>query len=265
MVSLAILLQTTLVVSKIEDAKDSARADTALPVLQAREALPDPQIRVGLAGSIVDPDITIPAANIEPEPGELIGLLLERGVIADDPTAFSENLMLDWPTREAALEYSEHFAEYMTPGLLPAEVLAKVFTSRRTPPRVKKKIIDNLADYAAGDDGAGIRAAAQYADQEGIALDHARLKLAVESHTADGILVRLIAHCSGLAEAELRDLLRGMDGDYPLLADPGTERRPIMPDDPAHRTILGWLKAAGVVSSYPEEGHGRLRVYRYQN
>ena len=37
-----------------------------------------------------------------------------------------------------------------------------------------------------------------------------------------------------------------------------------MRDDPAHTAILGRMKVAGVVSSYPLEAEGRLRVYRHQ-
>lgn len=262
---LALLLGNELVITEVAGADESARADLAIALLHAREALPNPQLRVGLAGSIVDPGIQIPAANIQPESGKLMGLLLERGVIADDLSAFSTALMLDWPTREAAIEGSAYFADYMTPGILPADALPKLFPSTRIPPKVKINVVENLSDYAAGDDGKGVRAAARYADQERIPLDYPRMKLAVRSRADDKTLIRLIAQSPVLTDAEIRDLLRGMGGDYPLLADPGAGRRPIMPDDPAHRTILGRLKAAGVVSSYPSEGEGRLRVYRYQS
>lgn len=260
---LALLLEKDRVIAEIDDTDDSERADLAITLLGSRKALPDPKLRVWLAGSLTDPGIYIPAANIQPESGKLVGLLLERGVIADDSSAFSSALMLDWPTREAAIEGSEHFADYMTPGTLPAEALPKLFSSPRIPPKVKRNVIENLGGYAAGDDGKGVRAAARYADQMSIPLDYPRIKLAVQNRTDDKTLVRLMAKSSTLTDAEIRDLLRGMGGNYPLIADAGTER-PIMPADPAHLNILGRLKAAGVVSSYPSEGEGRLRVYRHQ-
>lgn len=261
---LAMLLQSEMSIREVEGADDSAKTELAITLLASREALSDQGLRVRLAGSLVDRGCHIPAANVEPESGNLIGLLLKRSVIADDPSAFSSELMLDWPTRESAIEGSKLFVDYMTPEILPAEELPKLFASTRIPPPVKKEVLERLVDYAAGD-SAGVRAAARYADTEGIRLDYARIKLAVQSDSEDRILVRLIAQALDLTEAEMRDLLRGMGGDYPLIADPGTGRRPSMPDDAAHRVILGRLKVAGVVSSYPSEGDGRLRVYRFQS
>ena len=261
---LASLLQKDMAIAEVDSADDSARVDLAITLLASREALSDPKLRVWLAGSLVDPGLHIPATSIQPESGKLVGFLLERGVIADDPTAFSSALMLDWPTREAAIESSEHFAQYMTPEILPAGALSKLFPSTRIPPKVKKNVLEGLVDFAVGDDGSGVRAAAWYADQEGIPLDHLRIELAVQSGIDDKTLVRLMARSIALTDEEIRDLLRGMGGDYPLIADPGTGR-PIMPDDSAHLTILERLKDAGVVSSYPPEGDGRRRVHRFHS
>jgi hypothetical protein len=260
------LLGKEKVIAEVDDADDSARADLAITLLAARDVLSDPWLRAVLAGSLVGPGIHIDAANIQPESGKLIGHLLDQGVIADGPSAFSSALMVDWPTREAAIEGSERFADFMTPETLPAEALPMLFPSTRIPPKVKETVLESLVDYAVGDDGAGVRAAARYAEQhEDVQLDHPRIALAVQSGVEDEILVRLMAHSPALSEAEIRDLLRSMGGDYSLIADPGTGRRPIMPDDSAHRTILGRLKVAGVVSSYPSEGDGRLRVHRFHS
>jgi hypothetical protein len=260
---LAVLLQKEAMIAAVDGTDDSARTELAITLLASREALSDPELRVQLAGSLVDADLHIPAENIQPEAGKLIGLLLERDVIADDPSAFSSALMLDWPTREAAIEGSEHFVDFMTPAILPAEAFPELFLSTRIPPKVKTNVLESLVDYAVGDDGEGVRAAARYAEQhEDIQLDYPRIELAVQSGVEDKSLVRLMAHSPALTEAEMRGLLRGMGGDYPLVADPGTGRRPLLPDDSAHLTILGRLNVAGVVSSYPSEGDGRLRVHR---
>jgi hypothetical protein len=261
---LGMLLGQEKVVTEVDDADDSARTDLAIRLLASREALPDPKLRVWLAGSLVDPDLHIPAENIQPESGELIGFLLERGVIADDPSAFSDALMVDWLTREAAIESSEHFADFMTPEILPAGALSELFPSTRIPPKVKETILQSLVEFAAGDDGAGVRAAAHYADQEGIQLDYMQIKLAVQAEVEDQTLVRLMAQSTALTDEEIRDLLRDMGGDYPLIADPGAGR-PLMPDNEAHLTILERLKVAGVVSSYPQEGDGHRRVHRFRS
>jgi hypothetical protein len=261
---LVLLLERDMAVTEVDGIEDSTRAELAVTVLASREALSDPQLRVRLAGSVVDPGIQIPATSIEPESGKLIGLLLDRGVIADDESAFSSALMLDWPTREAAIEDSDKFADYMTPAILPAAALPKLFASARIPPKVKKNVVENLRDYVAGDDGAGVLAAARYADHEGIPLDYPRVKLAVHFGLEDKTVVRLMAQSQMLSEEEIRGVLSRMGGDYPLIADRGTER-PSLPDDEAHHTILERLKSAGVVSSYTSEGEDRLRVYRHQS
>jgi hypothetical protein len=263
---LALLLQKDMVIAAVDGTDDSARTELAITLLASREALSDPDLRVQLAGSLVGSDLYIPAENIQPEAGNLIGFLLERDVISDDPLAFSSALMLDWPTREAAIEGSERFADFMTPAILPAKALPELFRSTRIPPKVKTNVLESLVQYAVGDDGEGVRAAAQYAEQhEDIQLDYPRIELAVQSGVEDKTLVRLMAHSPALTEAEMRGLLRGMGGEYPLIADPGTGRRPLLPDDSAHLTILGRLNVAGVVSSYPSEGDGRLRVHRFHS
>ncbi|WP_028265855.1 MULTISPECIES: YobI family P-loop NTPase [unclassified Arthrobacter] len=261
---LAILLRKDVAIAAVDGTDGSKRIALAITLLASREALSDPELRVGLASSLVDPGLHVPAENIQPESGELIGHLLERGVIADGPSAFSNALMLDWSTRESAIEGSEHFADYMSPAILPAADLPSLFASARISPNVKAAVLESLAEYAMGDDGTGVRAAARYAEQDqDIQLDYPQIQLATRSGVEDNTLVRLMAHSPALTEPEMRDLLRGMGGDYPLIADPGRER-PLLPDDSAHLTILRRLKDAGVVSSYPQEG-GRRRVHRFHS
>lgn len=262
---LANLLQrTNVIATPIDDVQDSERTALAITLLASREDLPDPSLRVQLAVSLLSPDLQIPVEDVQPEPGQLIGLLLEHKVIRDDPAAFASALLLDWPSLEAAIEASEQFVEFMTPSVLPAEYLPELFASTRIPPEVKRMVLEDLPIYAV-DHRAGLRAAARYADHLEISMDYGRIKMAISSEPGDEVVVRLLSRSSELlSDEEMRALLRDLGGDYALIAGPGPER-PALPNDQAHLSILERLRGAGVVSSYPFEGEGRVRVYRHQN
>ncbi|MDP9933707.1 hypothetical protein J2T11_000031 [Paenarthrobacter nicotinovorans] len=262
---LAALLQRTAAITMPNDGvPDSERTALAITLLASRHAIPSPTLRVQLAVSLLSPDLQLSPEDIQPEPGPLVGLLLKHEIISDDPTVFASELMPDWPTREAAIEASEHFVEFMSPATIPPETLPELFASTEIQPAIKSKILDGLLIYAV-DHPAGIRAAARYAAEMGLDLDYARIKSAAQSKPGDEVVVRLIARSSEvLSDGEIRALLLEMGGDYALIADPGPER-PTLPNDQAHRTILERQRNAGVVSSYPPEGEGRVRVYRHHN
>ncbi|MHA7199015.1 YobI family P-loop NTPase [Arthrobacter alkaliphilus] len=257
--NLATLLGHSGKVSEIEGASEPARAKLAAAILDARGPLPSQCLRANLAASLELSDV-LPATGITPESGDLIGLLIERGIIADDRSAFSDRLMIDWPTREFAISKSSHFSEFFDPMVLPGSQLPQLFGSALVPASVKLAVIGHLPAYAAAAPR-GLGPIADFALEEGIALNHAQLDVLQRGGAGSARLIGLIARSQGLPFEEMRSLLNAMGGDYATITQPGT-RQASLPDDDAHRSVLERLKEAGVVSSYSSNNwSGMLRVH----
>lgn len=99
---LAGLLEAAGAISETEAGHDAERASVALEIISARDALGSAWVRAGLARSL-SLDVPLSARQISPESGELLGLLIEYGIIADDATAFEDRL---WSTGPLARQPS---------------------------------------------------------------------------------------------------------------------------------------------------------------
>ncbi len=90
------------------------RLGVAVEVLAASHAIASTNTRVRIAASI-EPG-TIEATRITPERGDLVARLLKRRLLADDASAFSTDLMVDWVTLETTIAASKKFETFVSPG-----------------------------------------------------------------------------------------------------------------------------------------------------
>lgn len=255
---LAALLVAAGTITPDDGDPEGARTRVAIAVLNATVALPDPVLRADLADA-TNPERPLQPATITPQPGPVVGLLIERKLLADDAETFASPLVGNWATREAAIVASTGFATFMSPTILPADDLPALLDSPVVPTSIKGAVVAALTTFAPGTTTVArlTRALVNF----GAELDYARLMFLRELGAPNHAFVELLVAAS-ISDAELLAVLQSMGGNYALLADYGTPPI-VVPGDMAHRRLLERLKSVGIVSSFSKVKHtDDVRAYR---
>lgn len=237
------------------------KLEVTLAILRARRSIPSTETRVALAASLQhDP---IPTASLEPEKGDLVARLLQQGLLADDATAFTPRLMLDWTTYEAAIAASKHYASFVDPSVLSVSLIPSLLGSTTIKgPTVRNAVVDKLPDYLVGATPAQAQAVARSLNQHGWSVRSARIEALRAAGASVAELIELIAREGDkLAVEDLRALLRAMGGSYARVAE-GGRGRPTFPDDRPHRDALTRLVGTTVNKLEAEtfKGQGKRLV-----
>ena len=257
---LATLLSGVESIARTEGIDNATRRKVALELVNAGGLLSERR-RVSLARSI-DPG-TLPTSSIEPSPGSLISLLLAAGLIADDEEAFSERLMLDWETQEAAIVSSERYVDLIGPETLKPAHIAPLVRSRNIGATIRVEVLKRLDDFS-GVPKDAYQAVAESALESRISLTAAGIETVREGGATTGSVLELLVHArTQITTDEVRRTLRNLGAPYAVVADKGTQR-PQLTDTTTIRAILDRLKEAGVVSRYKAEKGGKLRAYLHQ-
>lgn len=239
----------------------SERDRLAVAVINAGRHLTSPTQRTHLVASLAL-EVYLDVANLKPESGELAGLLIEADIISDEAETFTSPFLDDWSAREHAITKSTAFATFLHPQVLPAKDLAAFFTSTRISAALKDTVLESLVEFLPAGARGAANAAGRHALARRTALSFQQLQ-ALHAGSADTTtMIDLISKATRLSDDELRGLLRQLDPPYTTIADPGTSR-PLVPDDPAHRTIVARLRAAGVISKVvPDKDGSRVSLFR---
>ena len=232
----ALLQQRKTLTARSEETPARVQAVTA--VLAASALIPDVNTRVAIAVS-ARPG-TLAAANITPEPGHLVGLLLKEGLLTPE-VAFSDGVLIDWPSYEFALTQFKRAGDFAMEGVN-VKYIARVITSSQVKLPVRRQLfsayIASLSRAAAP-----VREMRQVA--KAVVLQKWKLtNVEIEALREGGALPRDVVDImsrSLISVDELRGHLREMGGDYAAIADFGT-KRPTFPQDPAHRSVLERLE-----------------------
>lgn len=243
------------------DIAEAERARLAVAIIGARQALPTAAHRVKLAASL-ELSTPVPTTSITPERGEIVGLLIEAGLLADEELTFSSAVIPDWPTREAALIRSSGAASFMSPEVLPEADIPAFLRSTVIPQRLKDAVLSNLPNFIPGASRTSIRAMASAAAASRTDIPYPVIDQLRAAGALDESVVALLSSSSAVTLDEFRAELRVLGDPYPAIADRGTTR-PLVTDDEAHRKMLDRLKAAGIVSDHkPERGRRRVSLRR---
>jgi hypothetical protein len=213
------------------------RDELALTVVTSRDSMPSTTVRVAVAKSL-HPNQLDPA-RLDSEEGDLFARLLRARLVPDSPDLFDAGLAPDWATLEQMIAASSRFESFMMPRMVPAEHLARLFRSAAVSNGVKRRILDDAAQYLDPSTRAQGRAVAG-----AVADGRWQLRFStIDTLRAQGAyradLVRLVA-LSGeaLATVDLKQLLRSMGGEYRQLAGGGKSLRPNFPNDSGHMALL---------------------------
>ncbi|MFJ3405370.1 hypothetical protein [Promicromonospora sp. NPDC090134] len=238
------------------------RLKVAIAILAARRDI-RAIVRVSLAVSL-EPG-RIPATSIAPESGDLVARLIKKGLLADDSTAFSRDLMVDWPTYEAAIKASKKFANFVSPDLLDVSQVPILLHSTSVPTEVARAVVRNIADYLAGAKWARVQEVAKALNERRWKLGYELIEALRAAGASNEALVQLIARKGNeLDISQLKTLLRAMKAPYSQVADRG-RGRPTFNETDSHASILRRLVGDTIrrVEHKEFKGKGRqLVAYR---
>lgn len=218
--------------------------------------------RIELVASI-DWDGFIPATEIIPETGELIGSLVKAGLIADDGASYelAKNLD-DWPTKEWAIECSERTLD---PAEFVGDDALKVLQSDRISNRVKQYVASDLDSYCLSSESDELRKVVEYliAHKDFVVGGGVLRWLQGQGIDSEKIIELMAGRLSKIADQDLRNIVNALGEPYSKLLVPGGPVH--VKDRPGVRDLLDALKARkiGFVSSIsPCKSEAEYKVNR---
>jgi len=243
------VLTTAGSIETAEDVEESDKAALAKCILEAEDVLPDPDLRTRLVVSL-GLEGWLALDLIPCESGQLIGLLIAGGVVADDVDTFALALDVDWKTREFAMSKSEDFDSYMTPAQVPIGDVAPLLRSEIVPQNVKTAVLARSAEFAPDADRATLTALAQYALGRGEPVAAAELTRWALARVDAQLIVRLLGKLlPQISAAELVPVLQAIGGDYAAVST-RNGKRPKFANTESNLALVERLQQLEIASSH---------------
>lgn len=258
--SAAKLLERVETIPATNQVPDADRARLAAAILSARDSIPSADHRVNLAASLQLP-APLDTSSLSPESGQLVGLLIRAKMLADHEATFASELMVDWPTREAALAQSSQAPDFISPLSLPPQNLTQFFHSGDIPQRLKESVLSRITAFIPSADKDGVCATTEFAISIAADLQITTIDQLRESGAPDRDIVALLVDSKSVTPADISTQLRMLAEPYPAIADRGYGRK-VVPDDDIHVRLLEILRKAGIVSKHEPEKDGRAVYLR---
>ncbi len=258
--SLASFLEKRSSIEVLDPLSEESYIKLAGQILGAKDLL-TVEKRVELVASIKR-DGFIPVADIVPEKGDLIGLLIKKRLIADDELSYglAKNLH-DWPTKEYAIASSGRY-----PGSIDFvdDDIIKVISSVKIGESVKQYVVYHLDLYCEGLDQSQVRFLIDYVfEHEKYKVRPEALRWLLDRGVDSARVIVLMARIlNDMQDRDVRALVKALGNPYAqLLIRDGKLVR--ISNQKGHKELLERLKKEGSVSSFPmDEKASEYRVYR---
>lgn len=234
--------------------------DLALRILTTKEDLLSAEMRARLIESI-DLSGWLGADLVPQEHGKLVGYLIEKRIISDDAKAFDRLVKDDAQGFLFAIARSEQFTKFMTPGLVPPNILGSLFGSAENLDKVRSAVVERFVEFAAVTTLRVRIQMARYAQEHGISIPwHVVVGLAQE--TVDPVFLIGLAepHLSTVDADEILGFVQLLPEPYSFLAKVNN-KRPLISKSAPIETLLVKLRELGTVGSFASEGDMNLRVH----
>lgn len=254
---LAVLLSLTDTISDVDVVPEPQRQSLALAVVNSDGVMSDTR-KIKLVRSLKTG--VLPASLIRPVSGPLVGRLLRARLLADDAASFTERLMVDWSTQEAAIVNSRNFVELVGPDTLRASYIAPLMRSTKVSVAIQRAVLNGMTHFGAVPRGT-FQAVADNALASRVVLTASGINMVQSGGASTTSVLKLLAEADKrITVDELRQTLRSLGEPYSVIADK-SKRRPKLYDTPALRAILNRLEDAKIVARTQPEGASYLRVY----
>lgn len=234
----------------------------AVQVLSGAAVLPSPEVRADLAASLCLEQPLVPSDILQKD-GELLANLISRHLVEDGPGIFAILLPEDFPGRDAAISASPGFAGFATQEELPLDYIEHFLVSDVVPAATKDIVVERFAELTEGASPHVFTAVASHALRQSLTLSLADIQRLARGEVPAGLVVSSLQphlQASEVPEvSEVLTVLQILGGAYAELTE-RNGKHPHLPLTAHDRTLLGWLKEQGLVSSY-REVKGALRAY----
>lgn len=252
---LASLLEAAGTITGASELPDEDKRGMCEQILDASDVMPEPEVRVMLVMGLGLQE-PLPLPLVPEEGGELLGLLVEAGLLPDDAATFALASKLDWKTREILINRSENFIAYMTPAEVPVSDVASLMASAFVPAVVKDAVLTQAEDFVPTDHRAAMTALASHAlsGKTPTKLPIALVgRMATAGVQASQIVQLLVPILEELPEAPLSNILTTMGGEYAKAAT-RDGKRPKLQNTKANMALANRLKGLGMASTVVPSG-----------
>jgi hypothetical protein len=234
------------------------KVTAAVAILNASDTIAGAQDRFALAQTL-HLDHPVPAAQVQPQGGELLALLVRNGFVDDNEATFSHFHAAGWSALEPAIAVSEYFNGQVASAVVNGMV-TQVFGSAAARDKLGPQIVGRLAEFVPGNDVDALKAAGKFAADHGIALplDQVR-RVAATGQSASDITLRLLQLVGPIPPAETVAALVELGEPYSNMST-HLEAEFEVPFDDAHRAVFGQLEEAGLCKTSKKRMHDRLIV-----
>ncbi|MGH3626044.1 MAG: hypothetical protein ACRDRL_01155 [Sciscionella sp.] len=227
---------------------EAAQMNVAIDVLNAADSIPEARQRVSLTVNL-HLDHRVSPAEIKPETGDLLALLLEHDVVEDSLESFAQFRSAGWAAIEPAIGKSTKFVEFMTPELV-SDFITDLLCSHVVPRQARDQVVDNLAKYVPHDDAAALSAAGRYALTQGRPLPPDQVRRVAAATRDVNLTLRLLTASSPTPPAsEVATVLTELGEPYSCLTNRVKDEFEV-PANEEHREVFDHLKEAGLVSEF---------------
>jgi len=226
-----------------EGYKDVAldKAAVAVAVLNARAGIASPEDRVQLVRSLGLDEL--PAAQINPEEGNLFALLIEHKLVPDDAATFAHLRGGGWAAVGPAIVASTDIEAFLTPALVDGMV-ANLFATSETSSKIGQRVLGALAEFLPTEDAEALAAAAKFAVQSDTVLPLEQIRRIATTRKEANLTVQLL-HGAAPAPTDIVAVLNELGGKYSYLTSWEQEEFEV-PYDEAHRVVFKILTDANL-------------------
>ncbi|UUV32977.1 hypothetical protein NQK81_05860 [Amycolatopsis roodepoortensis] len=228
------------------DENDARCMQVAVTILNAAHVLPNPGLRVKLVLSLALDDHVDPE-EIEPEPGELLAILLEHDLVPDTLASFTRFTSAGWDALEPAIAKSSKFTQFMTPALVSGHV-EDLLLSPDVPSTIKRTVITELEQYVLGDDARALSEAGNFAVRRNFTPPWPQLRRIARVTREANLTLQLLSQASSLpSTADVIAVLGELGEPYSNLVSHTADSFSV-PNDQPHKKIFAYLKQAGAIA-----------------
>lgn len=236
-----------------DGAGEDVKREMAQQILSSAAVMPSPELRAKLLGSLGLPEPIRPE-EVPVEPGVWIGCLIEQNVILDDADSFALIQRGDWAGLEYAMKVSREIAEFISPVILPADMIIRFLDSARIADALKTAVIRRFEEFAEGGGRDVVLRMATYALDKSTPVEWGAVELAANRRVGSSVVLRLLRRfAEGVTLTRLRPILTDLGGDYPLLLE-ANGRHPRFPATPEVQALLERLQQLGTVNTVVATG-----------
>jgi len=206
-----------------EQPLEEAKIEVAETILKSVRTIPDPAMRVRLVASL-DLKAWFPLDRVQPELGQLLGLLIAAQVCADSAATFELFDTSDWPTLHHAVRRSKKFKDFMTPELLSTEMVVRLLESPDISGEVKISLLKRFDEFVPAGHRAALTAAGRVALATSTPLGARQIR-AIAAGTGEPSLPIELLHQigDGLSVDEVLASLVTLPAPYSQLSTPGSK------------------------------------------